>query len=79
MKKVGAVAKEIACIGITNPRETTSLNAAYVAGLQTEIFPSLEEIDKKWQLEKKFRPSEDKPWRDKQYASWKPAVKKTKS
>lgn len=59
--------------------ETTALGAAYVAGLQTGIFPSLEEIHKKWQLEKKFRPSKDKTWRDKQYAGWKLAVKKTKS
>lgn len=57
--------------------EITALGAAYVAGLHAGIFSSLEEIGKKWELEKKFIPQKNKEWRDKQHTGWKLAVQKT--
>lgn len=57
--------------------EITALGAAYVAGLHAGIFSSLEEIGKKWELEKKFIPQKNKEWRNKQHTGWKLAVQKT--
>lgn len=58
--------------------ETTALGAAYVAGLQAGLFTSLEEIGSKWQLEQAFSPAKDEQWRERQYAGWLDAIRRTR-
>jgi glycerol kinase len=57
--------------------ETTALGAAYVAGLQTGAFESLEAITSRWQLDQVFTPSKPPSWRKARYAGWLNAIKRT--
>lgn len=54
--------------------ETTALGAAYLAGLATNFYSSLEEIQALWSKEKTYSPSMDCSVRDGLYAGWKKAV-----
>ncbi len=56
--------------------ETTSLGAAYLAGLAVGFWKSLDEVRKNWKVEKVFRPSMDPEKREKLYRGWKAAVKR---
>ena len=56
--------------------ETTAQGAAYVAGLQSGVFASLEQIKQKWQIDKAFKPTKDTNWRENQYLGWKHAIQK---
>ncbi len=56
--------------------ETTSLGAAYLAGLAIGFWKSLDEVRKNWKVEKVFRPSMDPEKREKLYKGWKAAVKR---
>lgn len=58
--------------------ETTALGAAYMAGLQQGLFSSLDEIARKWQLDKEYRPSQSEAWREKRYSGWRDAVARTR-
>jgi glycerol kinase len=55
--------------------EATALGAAYLAGLQTGAFTSLEDIQKSWQCEKRFEPIMQGGERKELYAGWQQAVK----
>ena len=55
--------------------ETTALGAAYLAGLATGVWASMEELKKSWQLDTRFTPALDKQDADKLYKGWKKAVK----
>ena len=57
--------------------ETTSLGAAYLAGLGAGICPPPEEFAREWALERRFEPAMDKTTRDARYARWKRAVAAT--
>ena len=59
--------------------ETTALGAACVAGLQAGVFASLDEIAELWRLERSFDPQRDHGWRERQYAGWRDAVRRTLS
>ncbi len=59
--------------------ETTALGAAFVAGLQAGVFPSLDNIQARWQLEKAFKPEKQESWRQSCYAGWLDAVRRTRS
>lgn len=59
--------------------ETTALGAAYVAGLQAGLFESLDEIEAKWQLDKSTSPQKDDNWRQRRYAGWQEAVRRTRT
>ncbi len=54
--------------------ETTALGAAYLAGLQAGVYPSLESLEKLWQCERRFEPEMDKNQRDHFYHGWQDAV-----
>ncbi len=54
--------------------ETTALGAAYLAGLATGFFKSLDEIEKFWQAERVFEPAMSAVQRDDLWAGWKRAV-----
>lgn len=54
--------------------ETTALGAAYLAGLQSGLFSSLEEISSHWQCDRRFRPLLDEQARQARHAGWRKAV-----
>ncbi len=56
--------------------ETTSLGAAYLAGLAVGYWKNAAEIKKCWQKEREFRPRMDRNQREKLYSGWKVAVKR---
>ena len=59
--------------------ETTALGAAFLAGLQAGLWPSLEALAGTWALDRAFKPSEPSPSRDRRYAGWKDAVRRVRS
>jgi len=59
--------------------ETTALGAAFLAGLQAGLLPSLDALAKTWALDRAVRPAEDAASRDRRYAGWKDAVRRVRS
>ena len=59
--------------------ETTALGAAFLAGLQAGLWPSLDALSQTWALDRAFRPAEDAASRDRRYAGWKDAVRRVRS
>ena len=66
---------------VERPRvtETTALGAAFLAGLQAGLWPSLDSLSKSWALDRAFQPTEDTISRDRRYAGWKDAVRRVRS
>jgi glycerol kinase len=54
--------------------ETTALGAAYLAGLATGFWKSVEEVEGFWRAERTFEPAMPKARREELYAGWKSAV-----
>jgi glycerol kinase len=54
--------------------ETTALGAAYLAGLATGYFPSLEHVEQFWTAEKVFEPRMSQERREDLYGAWKRAI-----
>jgi glycerol kinase len=59
--------------------ETTALGAAYLAGLGTGIWSSLDQVGKIWREAKRFEPRLSVDERDDRYATWQRAVDRAKS
>ena len=61
-------------VEVTRPKitETTSLGAAYLAGLSADVFDDFSCLKKNWSIDKEFVPQ--KTTND--YLKWKEAVKK---
>jgi glycerol kinase len=57
--------------------ETTSLGAAYAAGLAVGFWAEVEDLRANWGKDKQWDPSMDAAKRDKEYALWKKAVTRT--
>ena len=57
--------------------ETTALGAAYLAGLHKGIFPPPAEFAESWKRDKRFTPDLDEDIRQRKYAGWKDAVRRT--
>jgi glycerol kinase len=57
--------------------ETTSLGAAYAAGLATGFWNEVEDLRENWQEDKRWEPSMDAGKRDEYYKYWKRAVTRT--
>ncbi len=55
--------------------ETTSLGAAYMAGLGVGVWNSKEELKEIWKVDQRFYPHMDEAKREELYAGWKRAVK----
>ena len=55
--------------------ETTALGAAYLAGLHSGLFSSLDSITEIWQADRSFMPAMESQARDQQLAKWSKAVK----
>ena len=54
--------------------ETTALGAAYLCGLSTGVYSSLDEIKKNRKTETTFTPKEDDLWRSEKLTVWRKAV-----
>jgi glycerol kinase len=54
--------------------ETTSLGAAYAAGLAVGFFSSVDDLCKHWSAEKSWKPAMDPATRERMYRQWKKAV-----
>ena len=65
---LGCEVKRPVCI------ETTSLGAAYLAGLATGYWENKEDVIKNWQVEKTFMPDMDDKKREELLTGWKKAV-----
>jgi glycerol kinase len=57
--------------------ETTSLGAAYAAGLATGFWNSIDDLRGNWGKDKEWLPQMDAAERDAQYSMWKKAVTRT--
>jgi glycerol kinase len=56
--------------------ETTSLGAAYLAGLAVGFWKDLEDVRKNWRKEREFAPAMDPETRERLYKGWKAAVQR---
>lgn len=59
--------------------ETTALGAAYLAGLSTKFWESVEDIKTSWKLEKAFYPSMDDETRKTYIRGWHTAIQATRT
>jgi glycerol kinase len=59
--------------------ETTALGAAYLAGLEVGLYPSLEALAGTWRCERRFEPGMSAAERQRLYAGWQDAVRRTRS
>ncbi len=57
--------------------ETTSLGAAYAAGLAVDFWDNLDDLRANWQVDKTWEPQMNAQHREQLYASWKKAVTRT--
>ncbi|MBT8269136.1 MAG: glycerol kinase GlpK [Bacteroidia bacterium] len=60
-------------------QETTALGAAYLAGLATGFYESVEELKSQWGIDRAFDPVQDKAYSEKLLTSWNKAVSRTKN
>lgn len=65
----------VECPAVT---ETTALGAAYLAGLATGFWSSLQEIEAQWVLERRFEPQMSAGERDSLYEGWQRAVERAR-
>ena len=70
---------DILGVEVIRPRiaETTSLGAAYAAGLAIGFWPGLESLRKQWQVDKVWQPLLGESERAQGYAGWQKAVERT--
>jgi glycerol kinase len=66
-------------VDVVRPRvtETTSLGAAYAAGLAVGFWADEEELRSHWQAERTWSPGMPADERERLYAGWKKAVERT--
>jgi glycerol kinase len=63
-------------IGVDRPRclETTALGAAYLAGLDAELYPDPEMFQQRWMIDRHFSPVMPQNERARRYAGWQTAI-----
>ncbi|MDH4247447.1 MAG: glycerol kinase GlpK [Deltaproteobacteria bacterium] len=66
---------------VDRPRvlETTALGAAYLAGMHVSFYPAPEAFATHWALERRFTPALPAAERERKYAGWKDAIRRTLS
>jgi glycerol kinase len=84
----GASANDLLCqlqadqLGVEVQRpelvETTALGAAFLAGLGTGVWSSIEELRETWQLDRAFTPAVDRTRADADHTRWIDAVERAK-
>jgi glycerol kinase len=57
--------------------ETTALGAAYLAGRAAGLCPDLDGFAAQWRLDRRFEPRMDAATRERKYAGWQDAVRRT--
>ena len=57
--------------------ETTALGAAWLAGMRAGVYPDRDGFAAEWALDRRFEPAMDDATRDRRYAGWQDAVKRT--
>jgi glycerol kinase len=57
--------------------ETTALGAAYLAGLAVGYWDSLDDVRRNWALDREFAPQMGLEERERLYAGWQKAVKRS--
>jgi glycerol kinase len=85
----GAAANDLLCqlqadqlgVPVERPKnvETTGLGAAFLAGLGTGVWSSVDELRATWQLDRRFEPQADRAAADAAPARWREAVERAKS
>jgi glycerol kinase len=65
-------------IEVPQTTETTSLGAAYLAGLAVNFWQSKEELDAKWKMARRYEPQMAASERDRLYERWLKAVERAK-
>jgi glycerol kinase len=70
---------DILGVPVVRPKvlETTALGAAYLAGLYTDVWKSLEEIAAQWQMDRRFAPQMPRAEAAALLARWREAVQRT--
>jgi glycerol kinase len=58
--------------------ETTALGAAYLAGLAVGLYPSLDSLSDVWRCERRFEPQMPAAARNRLYAGWQDAVRRSR-
>jgi glycerol kinase len=84
----GASANSLLCqiqadqlgVPVERPRivETTALGAAFLAGLGTGVWESIDELRQTWKLDRTFDPRGDRALADAAHAKWRDAVARSK-
>jgi glycerol kinase len=59
--------------------ETTALGAAYLAGLQSGLYPEPKAFAERWALDRRFTAGMDGETRSRKIAAWRDAVRRTLS
>ncbi len=59
--------------------ETTALGAAYLAGMYAGFYPDQHEFAHLWSFERRFKPAMSSKERERKYAGWQQAVRRTLS
>jgi len=59
-------------------QETTALGAAYLAGLAEGVWPSLDAINDRWEIDATFHPEPDRTFTDLGHTSWLRAVERSR-
>ena len=69
---------DLVSVSVTRPVsiETTALGVAFLAGLQSGLYQSLEHIQQLWQLDRSFTPDMDEKLRTQLLTGWTDAVKR---
>jgi glycerol kinase len=70
---------DILGVSVVRPRvsETTSLGAAYAAGMAVGVWKDTDELRSKWQEDRQWDPQSSKDLRDERYRGWKKAIERT--
>ncbi|MEM7497089.1 MAG: glycerol kinase GlpK [Pseudomonadota bacterium] len=58
-------------------QETTALGAAWLAGSRAGIFPGIDAFGQSWALDRRFEPAMEGAVRERKYAGWKDAIRRT--
>ncbi len=64
-------------VALPSTKETTSLGAAYAAGLAVGFFSSVDALCGQWSVEKTWKPAMEPTRREQMYKQWKKAVTRT--
>jgi len=62
-----------------NATDISALGAAYLAGLGAGVWRSLNEVERRWALERRFAPRVDETTRAARYDGWRRAVERAKA